>query len=76
MTILGNNYNNNGNNSNNTSTDSFLFLAKKNIKKKNKQNESYSFIEVQNDAKRSSSPFNKDKKSIKNNLNRNRSFLY
>ena len=75
MTILGNNYNN-GNNSNNTSTDSFLFLAKKNIKKKNKQNESYSFIEVQNDAKRSSSPFNKDKKSIKNNLNRNRSFLY
>ena len=77
LTMLGNNFNNNnGSNSINTSTDSFLFLAKKNIKKKNKQNESYSFVEIQNNVKRSSSPFNKDKKSTKSNLNRNRSFLY
>ena len=80
MTMLGNNYNNNGNvnNSNNTSSDSFIFLNKKNLKKKNKQTESYSFVEIQNNVKRNVSPFNKDRSNNtnNNNLNRNRSFLY
>ena len=76
MTILSGGINNNNNN------ESFLFMAKNRLKKKNRQNDSPSFIEIKSNTKRNCSPFNhnnsnsKNRNNNNNNLHRNRSFLY
>ena len=73
MTMLGSGLNSSTNNN-----ESFLFLAKNRMRRKNRDNENYSFIEIQNTNKRNFSPFNRSnsKNGSNNNLHRNRSFLF
>jgi hypothetical protein len=66
---------------NSTNNDSFLFLAKKKFKNNNRKDENTNFLEIKNNSRRNSSPFNSYSNNVNNrnnknnNLQRNRSFL-
>ena len=68
-----------GLNMNNSNKDSFLFLARNKLNKKDKKNDSNSFIDIKNNSRRNLSPFNNSSGKNGNNvsyLQRNKSFLY
>ena len=72
MTILGSGFNKSNNN------ESFILLEKNKLNEKQKQNPGCNFIEIKNNSRRKSSPYNQRNNSKKsyNNLQRNKSFLY
>ena len=68
-----------GLNMNNSNKDSFLFLARNKLNKKDKKNDSNSFIDIKSNSRRNLSPFNNSSGKNGNNisyLQRNKSFLY
>ena len=68
-----------GLNINNRNKDSFLFLARNKLNKKDKKNDSNSFIDIKSNSRRNLSPFNNSSGKNGNNvsyLQRNKSFLY
>ena len=64
---------------NNSNKDSFLFLTRNKLNKKDKKNDSNSFIDIKSNSRRNLSPFNNSSGKNGNNvsyLQRNKSFLY